>query len=57
MKSAVSIPTAPPTNCATTNATALLGAIPAKLSDNMRPKTAAGFANDVLAVNQYAAPM
>ena len=28
------------------------GAIPAKLSLNIRPNTAAGFANEVLAVNQ-----
>jgi hypothetical protein len=31
--------------------------MPAKLLLNMRPKAAAGFANDVEAVNQYAAPM
>jgi hypothetical protein len=33
------------------------GAMPAKLLLNMRPNAAAGFANDVDAVNQYAAPM
>nr|ALN88634.1 major intrinsic domain protein [Lysobacter capsici] len=33
------------------------GAMPAKLSLNMRPKAAAGLANDVEEVNQYAAPM
>ena len=36
---------------------ALAGAMPAKLSLNMRPVTAAGLAKLVLAVNQYAAPM
>ncbi|MBB3181171.1 hypothetical protein FHW64_005610 [Variovorax sp. Sphag1AA] len=36
---------------------ALTGAVSAKLSLNTRPKTAAGLAKDVLAENQYAAPM
>ena len=33
------------------------GAIPAKLSENIRPIVTAGLANDVELVNQYAAPM
>ena len=33
------------------------GAIPAKVSENIRPTVTAGLANDVLLVNQYAAPM
>ena len=33
------------------------GAIPAKVSENIRPMVTAGLANDVLLVNQYAAPM
>lgn len=40
-----------------TKAIALPGAIPAKLSLNMRPNTAAGFAKDAEAVNQQAAPI
>jgi hypothetical protein len=39
------------------NPGALDGAMPANVSLNMRPNVAAGFANDVDAVNQYAAPM
>jgi len=35
----------------------LVGAMPSKLSLNIRPNAAAGFANDVDAVNQYAAPI
>jgi hypothetical protein len=31
--------------------------MPANVLENMRPNAAAGFAKDVLAVNQYAAPM
>jgi hypothetical protein len=41
-----------PTNCAATNALASAGAMPAKVSLIMRPNTAAGFAKEVLAVNQ-----
>ena len=33
------------------------GAIPAKVSEKIRPTVTAGLANDVLLVNQYAAPM
>ncbi len=39
-------------NSATTKPGALAGAIPAKLSLNMRPTTAAGLAKEVEAVNQ-----
>jgi hypothetical protein len=31
--------------------------MPANVLENMRPKAAAGLANEELAVNQYAAPM
>lgn len=50
-------PMAAPTSWASTNPGTLGGAIPAKLSLNMRPNAAAGLANEVEAVNQYAAPM
>ena len=43
---------AAPANSAATKAGALDGAMPVKLSLNIRPKTAAGFAKDVDAVNQ-----
>jgi hypothetical protein len=43
--------------CATTNAGTSSGDMPAKVFVNIRPKAAAGFAKDVLAVNQYAAPI
>jgi hypothetical protein len=46
-----------PTNSAITKAGPLDGAMPANLSLNMRPNAAAGFANDVEAVNKYATPM
>jgi hypothetical protein len=46
-----------PTSSAATNPGTLDGAMPAKLSLNIRPSAAAGFANDVEDVNQYAAPM
>jgi len=46
-----------PTSSAVTKPGTLAGAMPAKLSLNMRPKATAGLANDVDAVNQYAAPM
>ena len=46
-----------PTAWAATKPGTLAGAMPAKLSLNMRPNAAAGLANDVEAVNQYAAPM
>ena len=49
--------TAAPANSARTKAGALRGAMPANVSLSMRPKTAAGLANDVEAVNQYAAPI
>lgn len=43
---------AAPASSAATNPGTLPGAIPAKLSLNMRPNAAAGFANEVEAVNQ-----
>ena len=33
------------------------GAMPAKVSENIRPIVTAGLANEVELVNQYAAPM
>src|SRR5689334_6373795 len=39
------------------NAGSDAGAMPANVSLNMRPNAAAGFANDVEDVNQYADPM
>ena len=50
-------PAMPPPTCAAMNTGADEGAIPAKLSENIRPTVIAGLANDVEAVNQYAAPM
>lgn len=50
-------PMAAPMNCAITKPGTSAGAMPAKLSLNMRPKAAAGLAKEVEAVNQYAAPM
>ena len=38
--------------CATTKAGTSAGAIPANVFENIRPKAAAGFAKEVLAVNQ-----
>ena len=43
---------AAPKSCAAMNAGTLAGAIPAKLSLNIRPNAAAGFANDVDAVKK-----
>ena len=42
---------------ASTNSGAELGAIPENVSENMRPNTAAGLANDVEEVKKYAAPI
>jgi len=53
----IASPTPAPISSATTNPGTLDGAIPEKLSLNIRPKAAAGFAKDVEEVNQYAAPM
>ena len=39
------------------NPGAELGALPAKVSENILPIVTAGFANEVEQVNQYAAPM
>jgi len=36
---------------------AVAGAMPAKVSENIRPTVTAGLAKEVLEVNQYAAPM
>ena len=43
--------------CATTNVGTSIGRIPAKLFVNALATVTAGFANDVDAVNQYAAVM
>ena len=45
-------PSAAPTAWDSTKPAALAGAMPAKLSLSMQPSTAAGFANEVEAVNQ-----
>jgi hypothetical protein len=41
-----------PMSCEATKPGALVGAMPAKVSLNIRPKAAAGLANEVDAVNQ-----
>jgi hypothetical protein len=46
-----------PMNCAATNAMTPAGEIPAKVSDSERAIVTAGLANEVEAVNQYAAVM
>src|SRR6478736_905370 len=48
---------APPTTCAAMNGGTSAGRIPAKVSVIERAMVTAGFANDVDAVNQYAAVM
>jgi len=48
----INSPIPAPIDSASTKPGALAGAIPAKLSLNMRPNTAAGLANEVDAVNQ-----
>ena len=53
--SAVAI--AAPTSCATMKAGTPAGAMPAKVSDSARAIVTAGLANEVEAVNQYAAVM
>ena len=45
-------PTVAPTICAAMNGATEIGAIPAKLSENIRPTVTAGLANDVELVNQ-----
>lgn len=45
-------PAAAPTICAATNGATDAGAIPAKLSENIRPTVTAGLANEVELVNQ-----
>lgn len=50
-------PIAPPTICANTKTSAAWGAIPAKVSLNIRAKVNAGLTKAVDAVNQYAAKM
>ena len=49
------IPENPPHNCAATNGGTSAGRMPANVSLNERAIVTAGFANDVDAVNQYAA--
>ena len=46
-----------PINCVATNIGTSCGRIPAKVSESERAIVIAGFANDVEAVNQYAAPI
>ena len=48
---------AAPTNCIRINPGAFSGAIPLKVSVRLRAMVTAGLANDVDAVNQYAAVM
>ena len=50
-------PTSPPTSWAAMKNRADVGAIPAKVSEKIRPTVTAGFAKDVELVNQYAAPI
>ena len=52
-----SVDTAAPRSCATMNAGASTGRMPANVSLAERANVTAGFANDVDAVNQYAAVM
>ena len=47
----------PPTSWATTNPGTEAGAMPARVSENIRPTVKAGLAKLVELVNQYAAPM
>jgi hypothetical protein len=51
------IATAAPPSWAITNAGTEAGAMPAKVSESMRPTVIAGLAKLVELVNQYAAPM
>jgi hypothetical protein len=46
-----------PTSCAATNGPACCGSIPEKVSVKVRATVTAGFAKEVEAVNQYAAPI
>ena len=57
--SALMIPAArmPPRICAPMKGSTETGAMPAKVSENIRPTVMAGFAKLVDEVNQYAAPM
>ena len=57
--SALMIPTAsaPPRICAAMKGGTEDGAMPAKVSENIRPMVMAGLAKLVEEVNQYAAPM
>jgi hypothetical protein len=57
--SALIIPTAttPPMICAPMKLSTEPGAIPAKVSENIRPMVMAGLAKLVEEVNQYAAPI
>src|SRR4029450_6557390 len=50
-------PTSPPASWAAMKNRADVGAMPAKVSEKIRPTVTAGFAKDVELVNQYAAPI
>src|SRR5580693_272844 len=52
-----STPATPPPSCAAMNTGAEDGAMPAKLSENIRPMVIAGLVKLVEEVNQYAAPI
>lgn len=54
---AVTVAAIAPSNCANTNQGTPLGLIPAKVLVNARASETAGLANEVEAVNQYAATM
>ena len=47
----------PPASWAAMKNRAEVGAMPAKVSEKIRPTVTAGFAKDVELVNQYAAPI
>ena len=54
---ATAAPASAPTHCAATNPITSVGRMPEKLCVSDRANVTAGLANDVLAVNQYAAKM
>src|SRR5690348_16899804 len=54
---AIHQPPAAPAHCAATKASTSPGRMPEKLEVSERASVTAGFANEVLAVNQYAAKM
>ena len=53
----ITMASAPPMICAPMKLSTESGAIPAKVSENIRPMVMAGLAKIVEDVNQYAAPM